>query len=281
MMNRKGFTLLELMVVVGVLSILAMTVAPGLLKLQVEKKFTDSLKNDIMNVLDAARQYRFDCGQWPANITNLTSPPPGCSGNPSQNPYLPPGFQLTNPFGGAITFSGQPNFFSLNVPVNAQYNNMVEYFRDLPGFTQTPDGFQVSVVRPGLEVALSNLPYNQIVSPTTSFSNFIDVHRTTAGSFNLCPYMPAPQNAKYAIVVFYGVKADGWPTAMYVQNFSGDYFVVYRTTGSESSAGGRVAGPNTSLLLLPLIDGCLFYYYWDGDTSGWYTYTSHLIAFIK
>lgn len=163
MINRKGFTLLELMVVVGILSILAMTVAPGLLKLQVEKKFTDNLKNNIMNVLDAARQYRFDCGQWPANITNLTSPPPGCSGNPSQNPYLPQGFQLVNPFGGAITFSGQPNFFSLNVPVNAQYGNLIGYFRDLPGFTQTPQGFQTTVVSPGLEASLQSLDQKYVL----------------------------------------------------------------------------------------------------------------------
>jgi prepilin-type N-terminal cleavage/methylation domain-containing protein len=284
-MKQKGFTLLELLIVVGLLSVLALTIAPGILKSQAEKVTVEGLKKNIVSVLDAARRYRFDCGAWPNGINRLISPPPGCSGNPTQQPYLPAGFQLNNPLGGAITFNYATNYFNVDVPINADFSHLKGYFRELPGYTDNGASIRFTVVAPGLEVSLSNVGGNFHFCPggPVNITSNISLSQTTPHTFILLDPCLFPNGwyappAKAALFMFRGLKANGYPVVLRFRKNGYDY-PVFWITGGEDSAQERTAGPNSQMSIVPLEGSIQFTYYWSGDTSGWSYFTAQLIGY--
>jgi general secretion pathway protein G len=70
-MIRKGFTLIELIVVIAIIAILAAIVAPNAFR-AVEKAKISGTVEDYRSIKTAAMAYYSDVGQWIANCTNTS-----------------------------------------------------------------------------------------------------------------------------------------------------------------------------------------------------------------
>ncbi len=101
MANRRsrGFTLIEMLIVIVVIAILALIVIPRLLGAGRKAKEA-SLRGDLHQLRNAIQQFEADCGDYPADINDLmlakTAPPSGPGGSGTimldsagyQGPYL-------------------------------------------------------------------------------------------------------------------------------------------------------------------------------------------------
>ncbi len=110
MVNRKhkGFTLIEMLIVIVVIAILALIVIPRLLGAGRKAKEA-TLRGDLHQIRNAIQQFEADCGDYPAAIVDLqTRPADGSNGGNSiqldvngwQGPYLrtPDGNLPADPF---------------------------------------------------------------------------------------------------------------------------------------------------------------------------------------
>ena len=78
--DRRGFTLIEMLIVIVVISILAMIVIPRLLGAGRKAK-ESALRGDLQQLRNSIQQFEADCGDFPALITNLmTAPAAGSNG---------------------------------------------------------------------------------------------------------------------------------------------------------------------------------------------------------
>jgi general secretion pathway protein G len=68
--NRKGFTLIELMIVVAIIGILA-TLAQPMFKTAVMKSREAALKEDLFNIRNVMDQYYADNGKYPDSLNDL------------------------------------------------------------------------------------------------------------------------------------------------------------------------------------------------------------------
>jgi len=94
--KSKGFTLIEMLIVIVVIAILALIVIPRLLGAGRKAKEA-SLKGDLHQLRNAIQQFEADCGDYPADINDLqTKPADGSQGGGGidldvagwQGPYL-------------------------------------------------------------------------------------------------------------------------------------------------------------------------------------------------
>jgi general secretion pathway protein G len=84
-MLRKGFTLVELIVVIAIIAVLAAVVAPNAFK-AVEKAKISGVVADYTAIKTATMAYYGDCGGWPTSLTNLTTTTSACDA--WDGPYL-------------------------------------------------------------------------------------------------------------------------------------------------------------------------------------------------
>jgi general secretion pathway protein G len=70
--NKKGFTLLELMIVIAIISILA-TLAQPMFKTAVLKSKEAALKEDLFNLRNVLDQYYADNGKYPDSLDDLVT----------------------------------------------------------------------------------------------------------------------------------------------------------------------------------------------------------------
>jgi type II secretion system protein G len=82
-MNRKAFTLIELLIVVAIIAILALIAVPNFLEAQVRAKVSRA-KNDLRSLAVAIEAYRIDNNEWPIG------PQEGAA--PIWTAFLPPGW---------------------------------------------------------------------------------------------------------------------------------------------------------------------------------------------
>lgn len=81
--NRKGFTLIEMLIVIVVIAILALIVIPRLLGAGRRAK-ESALRGDLQQLRNAIQQFEADCGDFPATLDQLvldpSTPPSGNGG---------------------------------------------------------------------------------------------------------------------------------------------------------------------------------------------------------
>ncbi len=70
--NNKGFTLVELLVVIAIIGILAVLAVPALFK-NIEKGKVAELESDISAIRSAALSYYADHSEYPTNMDQLSS----------------------------------------------------------------------------------------------------------------------------------------------------------------------------------------------------------------
>ena len=82
--RARGFTLLELMVVIVIIGVLAALIAPAVLSRIGQAKST-AAKSDIQNIMNALKMYKLDNGRFPSQDQGLdalvTKPSSGSVGN--------------------------------------------------------------------------------------------------------------------------------------------------------------------------------------------------------
>jgi prepilin-type N-terminal cleavage/methylation domain-containing protein len=72
-LNRKGFTLIELMIVIAIIAILAAILVPNFVKARAQGQLT-SCKSNLKNIGTACEMYSADFnGRYPGDFTGLTS----------------------------------------------------------------------------------------------------------------------------------------------------------------------------------------------------------------
>ena len=70
--RERGFTLLELMVVVVIIGVLASLIAPSVLRHAEEAKVT-AAKADLSNIMNALKMYKLDNGRYPSSDQGLAA----------------------------------------------------------------------------------------------------------------------------------------------------------------------------------------------------------------
>jgi len=102
--EKKGFTLVELLTVVVIISILGAVVAPNLLR-AIDKSRVTAVVADFRSIKSAALAYYSDTGMWPADSPDGGDP--GFLENPNvagwNGPYLE-SWPAKNPWGGRYAF---------------------------------------------------------------------------------------------------------------------------------------------------------------------------------
>lgn len=113
MTKEKGFTLIELMVVIAIIAILAAVVAPNAFK-AIEKAKAAGVTSDFKAIKTAALGFYADCGVWPENghapafMSNLdlaSNPITGWDG-----PYLER-WPTTSPWGASFVWVNDAGTF--------------------------------------------------------------------------------------------------------------------------------------------------------------------------
>ncbi len=113
--NSRGFTLIEMLIVIVVISILAMIVIPRLLGAGRKAK-ESALRGDLQQLRNSIQQFEADCGDFPSALTQLmTAPAAGSTGGNGialdtgawKGPYMrtPDGNLPKDPFTGAADWT--------------------------------------------------------------------------------------------------------------------------------------------------------------------------------
>jgi general secretion pathway protein G len=112
--GRTGFTLIEMLIVIVIISILALIVIPRLMGAGRKAKEA-ALRGDLHQLRNAIQQFEADCGDYPASLAQLQTVPAGGNGGTGvaldvtawQGPYLrtPDGGLPKDPFTTAADWS--------------------------------------------------------------------------------------------------------------------------------------------------------------------------------
>ena len=146
--NKKGFSLIELCIVIGLLAILAGSITPVFIK-RVQVKAGEKTAQEMSVIQQAALSYYVANNAWPASIQALQS-----AG------YLNPSWVSNNPWQNAYTISSNATSFTVSTTVPQEWANLVA--RDLP--TSSVSGAVVGSAVPAPGSAQSDsLPIGSIV----------------------------------------------------------------------------------------------------------------------
>ena len=110
--NKKGFTLIELMVVLAIISTIAASILPRIIEPRYHLSLAESTRDNIREIQKAAARYRFDNGTWPT-LNQLKT-----------QGYVNPNMSFTTPFGTSITATSTvtPPTFRLSFTIPQAYN---------------------------------------------------------------------------------------------------------------------------------------------------------------
>ena len=146
--NKRGFSLIELCIVIGLLAILAGSITPVFIK-RVQVKAGEKTAQEMSVIQQAALSYYVANNAWPASIQALQSAS-----------YLNPSWVSNNPWQNAYTISSNATSFTVSTTVPQEWVNLVA--RDLP--TSSVSGAVVGSAVPAPGSAQSDsLPMGSIV----------------------------------------------------------------------------------------------------------------------
>jgi general secretion pathway protein G len=100
---RKGFTLIELIVVIAIIAVLAAIVAPSAFK-AIEKGKVSATIGDFKSIKTSAMAYYADTGQWPASMSNGSGLVTNDSVSGWDGPYLEK-WPARGAWGGCYTYT--------------------------------------------------------------------------------------------------------------------------------------------------------------------------------
>ena len=204
--NVRGFTLIELIVVLAILSGIAMTVGPQIVQQKIPMEQVGEANSDIAEIKAAANAYFMENRAWPTTVNELitTGYYPGTGVSPFGNPYViaPNGNnlqisvdagrdQLANMLAGEVPFgsiAGQTVTTEMGTPTREAIQSYFLARRAVPG---CPDCNQLSS---GTNIDANNNDLNNIGSLdavnatitnatiTNATANTLDVDRIDFGS---------------------------------------------------------------------------------------------------
>ncbi len=146
--NKKGFSLIELCIVLGVLVILASSITPVFIK-RIQVKAGEKTALEMSVIQQAALSYYTANNSWPASIAVL------------QNAgYLNPSWTAINPWQNVYSVSSNASAFTVSTTVPSEWTNLVA--RDLPISSISGSVVGSSVPVPG-SVQNDSLPIGSIV----------------------------------------------------------------------------------------------------------------------
>ncbi len=102
--RRRGFSLMELMVVIAILGILATLVATNVVPILARGRETKA-KSDIKAIKEAITSYRTVHNVLPDSLDQLTQPDP----KNFNETYIEEGNELTDPWGNAYVYQRESN----------------------------------------------------------------------------------------------------------------------------------------------------------------------------
>jgi general secretion pathway protein G len=116
--RRSGFTLLEILIVVGIIALLAAFVVPNFVKTQqgANEKLTKSAVDGNGPIATALNLFRMDMGVYPKELKELTEKPEGDDAAKWKGPYLQDASKLKDAWNNDIQyrfpgqFKGEENF---------------------------------------------------------------------------------------------------------------------------------------------------------------------------
>lgn len=111
--NKKGFSLIELCIVMGVLAILASSITPVFIK-RIQIKAAEKTALEMANIQQAACAYFVTNNGWPDSIQTLET-----AG------YLNPSWSANNPWQNAYNISSTATGFSITTVVPQEWTNLV------------------------------------------------------------------------------------------------------------------------------------------------------------
>lgn len=106
--NRTGFTLLEILVVVGIIAVLAAFVAPHYLNVDAtqKRKLAESLVSNNGPISTPIKIFRTNMDRYPNELSELTQKPDDEEGAKKwQGPYIEDAKNLKDPWGHEIKYA--------------------------------------------------------------------------------------------------------------------------------------------------------------------------------
>jgi prepilin-type N-terminal cleavage/methylation domain-containing protein len=150
--NKKGFSLLELSVVIIIISILASYAIPSLTRAYLEKA-SEKTAAEILTIEEASRDYFVNNASWPGTIAGHLAFDDLKNGN-----YLPTGWVSNNPFGNPYSINSTGPLLSVSTIVRDGAQVLTS--NKLPTSTVTGTTVTSSVPAPG---SSNNVPVGTVV----------------------------------------------------------------------------------------------------------------------
>jgi prepilin-type N-terminal cleavage/methylation domain-containing protein len=133
--NKKGFSLIELCIVIGLMAILVGSITPVFIK-RVQVKAGEKTAQEMSVIQQAALSYYVANNAWPVSIQVLQS-----------EGYLNPSWNTVNPWQNAYTISSNAASFTVSTSVPEEWTALVA--RDLPTSSMAGTIVSSSVPAPG------------------------------------------------------------------------------------------------------------------------------------
>ncbi len=89
--NNSGFSLIELMIVIGILGLLIGIVGPKLIS-NFDKAKVETTRVNMKNISSTLKQYRLDCGQYPTTDQGIGALISKATSGPECKNYAPGGY---------------------------------------------------------------------------------------------------------------------------------------------------------------------------------------------